>query len=170
MALIDQIEASYSDYLESGRAWSPNWHGEFRSQHWSVVLLPPGVTQIETADEYLAFLAKRVEWQILDWTDRYYDEMGLSDDSTQAERLAATYEMIRRYAPDIQFRDTLSPLAVAQTLVSSANPVLRNNLFPYGQSFPVVESDLESADRSADLAYGIRRDITFEGWLTEVFR
>ncbi len=148
----------YTEFLSQGRAFSPEWTANAHGFRWSVVLTPPGETSIESKEEYLDLLAKRVEFHIGDWMERYADEMNVDPDD-EADIWRGTLGLIESYTPELMLSRNMD-LAQVSALIVQVIPDI-----PYAE-YPV---ECAADERSRDFADCFRSEITLDGWLIEVF-
>lgn len=161
---MENFELPYSAFLEQGRAWSPTWKGERRGFGCWLVLAPPNVEAIESEADYFALLARRIEWMITDWIDRYADELPMRVDlDDEAAVRAGTVEMIRQALPPaigMGLDESQSNRDLATTIACrELSPVLQLPAFPTALP-PRAEDD--------EFDYCITKESTLQGWLIEI--
>jgi len=150
---------NYTEFLSQGRAWSPEWAANSRGGfRWSVVLTPPGKTSIKSKEEYLDLLARRVDFHIGDWMERYADEMNVDPDD-EAAVWRGTLALIESYNPELMLSKNMD-LAQVSALIVRAIPDI-----PYA-NYPV---ECATDEKSRGLAECFRSEITFDGYLIEIF-
>lgn len=158
------FELDYRTYLQQGRAWSPTWTNTRRSFDKWLVLAPPDVEAIESEADYFALLARRIEWMLNDWLERYGDELPIRVDLDDDDAIkAGTVEMIRQYIPPavgMGLRDSQSNREIAEAI--ACREALPTLILPL---FPIVLPPREADD---EFDYCITKEVTLQGWLIEV--
>ena len=167
---VNLYQLPYTEFLQLGRAWSPNWTDRQRGFGWTVVLAPPGLTEILSETGYYFLLARRIEWHIADWIENYGSEMAVDDSDDSHQVYIATVQMIAQTMPAnlaVAINAQQTPTEIANIMSSYLHQAFHDRVFPHGEvAFPVP---LLEREKSADFADCIRQEVTLQGWLTEAF-
>lgn len=177
MAISDTFLAlaniDYRNYLENSVAWSPQWGDRKRGFYFCMILIPPGLTRIESLDEYLYLLAKRMEFHVIDFIERHSDELFVSSAASREDKKIAIYQRIREAAlaeVSDQIEDDMSIFQVCQIVCSIENNELIEKAFTKGsplELFP-IDSDSFNSDPNEEFADLVQSEVSLEGFLTEV--
>ena len=138
------MELPYKEFTP-GKLWCPTFPTSLDPPLvWTTVLIPEQLSQIESEEEYLLLLTRRVEWLIQEWID---DWMANYDQEEDLEVKLWIVQEIEQYLPlDLQYLNpSQSPREMASYLITNywnlQQAALNEQQFPVSPP-PKLETDL----------------------------
>lgn len=162
---LEIADVDYLLYLQNETAWSPQWDEEKRGFYFCMVLIPPGLTEIHSLEEYLFLLVKRMEFHIVDWITE-------NTISTKEKARINAYELIRENTPtevSEQINNGMTIRDVSQVVCSKSDnlELLTKAFTEFSESSFPISSDAFNDNPDEEFSTLITNEVTLEGFLME---